>query len=77
VRVLRKEEVKVPAGKFNAVVIQPIIKSRGIFSEDGRAEIWLTDDDRRMMVQMKSSLSFGSLNLYLKSYTPGTATATQ
>ena len=77
VRVLRKEEVKVPAGTFNTIVIQPIIKARGIFSEDGRAELWLTDDDRRMMVQMKSSLSFGSLNLYLKSYTPGTATATQ
>jgi hypothetical protein len=74
VRVLRKESVKVPAGQFDAVVIQPIIKSKGIFSENGRAEIWLSDDDRRMMVQLKSSLKFGSLNLFLKSYTAGTAT---
>ena len=77
VRVLRKESVKVPAGRFDAIVIQPIIKSKGIFSENGQAEIWLSDDDRRMMVQMKSNLSFGTLNLYLKSYTAGTATATQ
>ena len=77
VRVLRKESVKVPAGRFDAIVIQPIIKSKGIFSEDGKAEIWLSDDDRRMMVQMKSNLSFGTLNLYLKSHTAGTATATQ
>lgn len=77
VRVLRKESVKVPAGRFDAVVIQPIIKAKGIFSEDGRAEIWLSDDDRHMMLQLKSNLSFGSLNLYLKSYTAGTATATQ
>jgi hypothetical protein len=76
VRVLRKEEIKVPAGTFSTVVVQPIIKSKGIFSENGRAEIWLSDDDKRIMVQMKSSLSFGTLNLYLKSYTPGTATAT-
>jgi hypothetical protein len=75
--VLRKESVKVPAGRFDAVVIQPIIKAKGIFSEDGRAEIWLSDDDRRIMLQLKSNLSFGSLNLYLKSYTAGTATATQ
>lgn len=40
---------------------------KGIFSENGRAEIWLSDDDRRIMLQMKSKLSFGSLNLYLRS----------
>lgn len=77
VRVLRKESVKVPAGRFDAIVIQPIIKSKGIFSENGQAEIWLSDDDRRIMLQMKSNLSFGTLNLYLKSYTAGTATASQ
>jgi hypothetical protein len=77
IRVLRKERIKVPAGEFDAVVIQPIIKARGIFSENGQAEIWLSDDDRRMMLQMKSRLSFGSLNLYLRSYTqPREATAT-
>jgi hypothetical protein len=75
VRVLRKESVKVPAGRFDAIVIQPIIKSKGIFSENGQAEIWLSDDDRRIMLQMKSNLSFGTLNLFLKSYTAGTATA--
>jgi hypothetical protein len=77
VRVLRKESVKVPAGRFAAIVIQPIIKSKGIFSENGQAEIWLSDDERRIMLQMKSNLSFGTLNLFLKSYTAGTATATQ
>ena len=68
IRVLRKERVTVPAGTFNAIVLQPIIKTSGIFSEGGQAEIWLTDDDKRMMLQMRSRLSFGSLNLYLRSY---------
>lgn len=71
IRVLRKERVKVPAGTFDAIVIQPVIKTSGIFSENGRAEIWLSDDDRHIMLQMKSKLSFGSLNLYLKSYRAG------
>ncbi|MFL5488785.1 MAG: DUF3108 domain-containing protein [Gemmatimonadaceae bacterium] len=70
IRVLRKESVKVPAGTFNAIVIQPVIKTKGIFSENGHAEIWLSDDDRHIMLQLKSKLSFGSLNLYLKSYSP-------
>ena len=68
IRVLRRERVRVPAGEFNAIVLQPLIKTSGIFSDGGKAEIWLTDDDRHMMVQMKSRLSFGSLNLYLLRY---------
>ena len=70
VEVLRKERIRVPGGTFETIVIRPIIKAKGVFSENGRAEIWLTDDDRRLMVQMKSRLSFGSINLYLKSYRP-------
>jgi hypothetical protein len=65
IRVLRRERVTVPAGTFDAIVIQPVIKAKGIFSEDGQAELWLSDDDRRMIVQMKSRLSFGSIDLYL------------
>ncbi|HEU4747162.1 MAG TPA: DUF3108 domain-containing protein [Gemmatimonadaceae bacterium] len=70
IKVLRKERVRVPAGTFNAIVIQPVIKTKGIFSENGHAEIWLSDDDRHIILQLKSRLSFGSLNLFLKSYYP-------
>jgi hypothetical protein len=81
IRVLRREVVEVPAGKFNAIVIQPMIKTNGIFSEGGHAELWLSDDDRRILLQMKSKLSFGSLNLYLRKYVlppvnPGDTTRT-
>lgn len=70
IKVLRKEKVRVPAGSFDAIVIQPVIKTKGIFSENGHAEIWLSDDDRHIMLQLKSRLSFGSLNLYLRRYYP-------
>jgi len=69
VRVLRRERISVPAGTFECIVLQPIIKTKGIFSENGQAEIWLTDDPLRIMVQMKSKLPFGSLNLYLRTVT--------
>jgi hypothetical protein len=74
IKVLRKERVRVPAGEFDAIVVQPVIKTKGIFSENGHAEVWLSDDESRIMLQMKSGLSFGSLNLYLKSYRPAPAT---
>ena len=65
--VLRRERIEVPAGTFETIVVRPIIKAKGIFSENGQAEVWLTDDARHMMVQMKAKVSFGSLNLQLKS----------
>jgi len=73
IRVLRREKIKVPAGEFNTVVLQPTFQSKGLFSENGKAEVFITDDARRVMVQIKSKLSIGSINLYLKSYTAGKA----
>ncbi|HET7622377.1 MAG TPA: DUF3108 domain-containing protein [Gemmatimonadaceae bacterium] len=69
VKVLRKETIEVPAGKFNTVVIQPVIKSQGIFAEGGEAQMWLTDDDRHMMVQFKAKVPYlKTLDLYLSAY---------
>jgi hypothetical protein len=38
-RVLPRERIAVPAGTFTSVVARPIVKTTGIFSEGGRAEI--------------------------------------
>lgn len=72
VMVLRKETVSVPAGKFNTIVIQPIIKSKGIFSEGGQAQIWLSDDKDRVMVQMRVRLKVANISLQLTSHRPAT-----
>jgi hypothetical protein len=66
VTVLRRERIRVPAGTFDAIVVRPTIKTTGIFSEGGRAEVWFADDTTRRMLQMKSRLSFGSLSLELR-----------
>jgi len=73
IRVLRREQVTVPAGTFNAIVVQPEFRTPGIFSQKGHAEVWLADDATHMMLMLKSGLSFGSLNLYLTKYSLGTS----
>lgn len=72
VKVLRRETIKVPAGTYQTIVIQPIIKSRGIFSEGGQAQIWLSDDPNRVMVQMRVRLKVANISLQLLSHHPGT-----
>jgi len=66
VRVLRRERVRVPAGEFDAVVVQPVIKTKGIFSEGGRAEVWFAADSTRRILQIRSRLKFGTLSLHLR-----------
>lgn len=67
IKVLRREAITVPAGTFTTLVLQPVIKTSKLFADGGQALIWLSDDSLRIMVQMKTKLSFGSLNLYLTS----------
>jgi len=71
--VARREKVNVPAGTFESIVIKPIIKAKGVFSQNGRAEIWLTDDDRRLMVRMETHVAFGTISLRLREFTQGSA----
>ena len=69
--VLRRERIRVPAGTFNTIVVRPIIKTSGLFSEGGEAELYLTDDERRIPVRVKTRMSIGTGNLYLTHYDPG------
>jgi len=73
VKVLRREVLVTPLGRFNTIVIHPLLKSEGIFARTGDMFIWLTDDDRRIPVQMKSKVIVGSITATLTggSYWPG------
>jgi len=71
IEVLRREEIRVPAGTFQTIVLRPIIQSSGAFGDGGEAELYLTDDDRRVIVRLKTSMAVGSGNLFLTGYDPG------
>jgi hypothetical protein len=71
-RVVRRETVKVPAGTFRTIVVQPTIQTNGLFGQGGQAEVYFTDDDRRIPVMVKSRVPVvGSLAMYLQSYRAG------
>jgi len=71
VRALRKERIEVPAGTFDCIVVEPLLKSSGIFRREGSLHIWLTDDHRRMPVLMQSKLYFGRVWAKLVDYKLG------
>jgi hypothetical protein len=73
IRVLRKETISVPRlGQMDAIVIQPTIKTPGLFSQGGNARVWLSDDPLRLILKIQSEVAgiLGSLHLNLTNYTP-------
>ncbi len=70
VRVLKKEKVKVPAGKFDCLLVEPFLRGPGIFISKGKKlEVWLTNDERRMPVRMRSEVFIGHVSAELTHYT--------
>jgi hypothetical protein len=68
---LRKETVTVPAGRYSTVVVAPSIRTKGMFAEGGEAQVWFSDDERRMPVQVKSKFGGFTVTLALQSATLG------
>jgi hypothetical protein len=71
VSVLRTERVRVPAGQFDCVLVQPELVGEGIFEQQGEILVWMTDDERHMPVLMRSAIVIGEIACLLESYTPG------
>ncbi len=66
VKVHKKERIQVRAGEFDCIVVEPILRASGLFKSKGRLIIWLTDDDRKIPVQMKSKIPVGYITAELK-----------
>ncbi len=64
----KKETVKVPAGRFKCIVVEPVLRGEGLFNQKGRLMIWLTDDVRKMPVMMKSEVFIGTVDVKLRKY---------
>jgi hypothetical protein len=67
---LKRERISVAGRKWNALVVRVIIPhGRGIFAERADTRLWLSDDDRRVVLALQSTFSFGTVTLKLKEYT--------
>ncbi|MCD6117761.1 DUF3108 domain-containing protein [bacterium] len=69
--VRKRQKVKVPAGTFKCIVVEPVMRVEGIFKQKGKLTIWLTDDESRMPVLMKSKALIGSVSVKLRKFKRG------
>ena len=62
--------LELPDGsKVNCFVLNPVIDDRGMFADRAEARLWITDDARRIPVQIRSKLAFGTVTLRLAQMT--------
>lgn len=63
-----KETVSVDAGKFDCIIVEPLVVEGGLFKSEGSILIWLTDDEAKMPVKVSTKVIIGSINAELASY---------
>lgn len=73
VKVDKKEhKISVPAGKFNCILVEPIVIGDSLFKakegKEGKIFIYLTNDERKMPVLIRSKVMIGAFDAQLIHY---------
>lgn len=75
IKVVKREKLEMPDGsEMTCVILNPVVGEDGLFAPRSRAMLWITDDVRRVPVQIKAKLPFGSVTLRLEKITTDTTT---
>lgn len=68
VKYLGRETIKVKAGEFRTIKVEPLVLEGGLFKSEGELIVWLTDDERKMPVKVKTKVVVGSMDIELREY---------
>lgn len=63
-----KETVEVSAGKFDCIVVEPLVQEGGLFKSEGSILVWMTDDALKVPVKVKTKVIIGAIDGELTAY---------
>jgi hypothetical protein len=63
-----KEKVDVGAGTFECILVEPLVQEGGLFKSEGSILIWLSNDELRLPVKVKTKVIIGSIDAELTKY---------
>jgi hypothetical protein len=69
-RVVRREILQTPAGKFSTVMVEPMMMSGGVARSE-RLFIWYSDDERRLPVRIRTEVKVGAITATLRAVQSG------
>ena len=68
VRIVRRETIRVRAGRFRTILVQPVISEGSPFKFNNAINVWLTDDARKIPVRVSTSIILGDIGAELFRY---------
>lgn len=68
VKIIKKERINLLSGMVDTIVVEPKLKTEGVFQRKGKMRIWLADDENLAPVQMRSKIVVGSFLAKLREH---------
>jgi hypothetical protein len=68
VKYLGKERIKVASGTWDCIMVEPLVKEGGLFKSEGSIVIWLSNDELRIPIKVKTKVVIGSIDAELTKY---------
>jgi hypothetical protein len=68
VKFLGRERITVAAGTFDCVIVEPLVQEGGLFKSEGNIVIWLSDDQLKVPIKVKTKVVIGSIDAELTAF---------
>ncbi len=68
IKIHGKQTVKVDAGTFKTILIEPLVVDGGLFKSEGNILIWVTDDEMKIPVKVSTKIVIGDVYAELTKY---------
>ena len=65
---LGKEVVKTKLGAFNCLKFRPMVEKGRVFKEEEDMTLWVSDDQNKVPIRLKTDLLVGSIEMDLVEY---------
>jgi hypothetical protein len=65
---LGNEDLETKFGKVSCMIFRPYVQAGRVFKEQESLTVWISDDDNKMPMLIKASLSVGSLKASLDGF---------
>jgi hypothetical protein len=66
IRYLGKATLRTKIGKFQTLVLQPILPKNGLFSGEDAIKVWMSDDANKIPLKVKASMFIGAIEIDIK-----------
>ncbi|KAB2845987.1 MAG: DUF3108 domain-containing protein [Melioribacteraceae bacterium] len=63
-----KETIDVGAGTFDCIIVEPLVQEGGLFKSEGNIIIWLSDDNLKIPIKVKTKVLIGSIDAELTGF---------